>query len=180
MLMLNYDWIFIVSNYNDHSDHSKDPIFIIIVFFSYSFLFPFPFPFLFLCLVNLLLHYIQGTEEKSTFRIKKWRWVHWFSSFQLLLLQSFWAGPRLLSRQMVKFGSFFAVFSFERKVPSLGWFSCFYVLSGMALLEFRSTLNDSKNYLSNWNDSDDTPCKWIGITCNPQDQSVLAMYVTSN
>lgn len=46
MLMLNYDWIFIVSNYNDHSDHhSKDPIFIIIVFFSYSFLFPFPFLF---------------------------------------------------------------------------------------------------------------------------------------
>lgn len=114
MLMLNYDWIFIVSNYNDHSDHPKDPIFIIIVLFSLSLFF------FFLCLVNLLLYYIKGTEEKSTFRNKKWRWVYWFSSFQLLLLQSFWAGPRLLSRQMVKFGSFFVVFSFERKSPFFG------------------------------------------------------------
>lgn len=46
---------------------------------------------------------------------------------------------------------------------------------GITLLEFRSTLNDSKNYLSNWNDSDETPCKWTGISCHPQDQSVLAI-----
>ncbi|KAI4303890.1 hypothetical protein MLD38_039474 [Melastoma candidum] len=43
---------------------------------------------------------------------------------------------------------------------------------GVALLEFKNALNDSKNYLSNWNPSNASPCKWTGIICNPDGRSV--------
>ncbi|KAK9901792.1 hypothetical protein M0R45_001954 [Rubus argutus] len=46
---------------------------------------------------------------------------------------------------------------------------------GFILLEIKSTLNDSRNMLSNWQDSDETPCNWTGISCHPQDQRVSAI-----
>ncbi|XP_075479910.1 LRR receptor-like serine/threonine-protein kinase FEI 2 isoform X3 [Primulina tabacum] len=48
---------------------------------------------------------------------------------------------------------------------------------GIALLEVKNSLNDSKNFLRNWNDSDDSPCKWIGISCGTQDSRVISMCV---
>ncbi|CAH1422510.1 unnamed protein product [Lactuca virosa] len=46
---------------------------------------------------------------------------------------------------------------------------------GLTLLEFKQALNDTKNTLSNWLDSVETPCQWTGITCHPTDQRVLAI-----
>ncbi|KAL3640620.1 hypothetical protein CASFOL_015588 [Castilleja foliolosa] len=46
---------------------------------------------------------------------------------------------------------------------------------GDALLEVKTSLNDTNNLLSNWNDSDESPCKWTGITCSPQDQRVVSI-----
>ncbi|KAJ9567280.1 hypothetical protein OSB04_003246 [Centaurea solstitialis] len=46
---------------------------------------------------------------------------------------------------------------------------------GLALLEFKQTLNDTKEALSNWVDNDETPCQWTGITCHPTDQRVLSI-----
>lgn len=48
---------------------------------------------------------------------------------------------------------------------------------GVTLLEIRSCLNDSRNLLSNWQASDESPCKWTGITCHPNEQRVRSMYV---
>ncbi|KAE9467289.1 hypothetical protein C3L33_00798, partial [Rhododendron williamsianum] len=50
----------------------------------------------------------------------------------------------------------------------------------ITLLELKTTLNDTKNFLSNWDDSDDTPCKWTGITCNPADSTVFSMALHQN
>ncbi|XP_057753628.1 LRR receptor-like serine/threonine-protein kinase FEI 1 [Arachis stenosperma] len=38
---------------------------------------------------------------------------------------------------------------------------------GLALLEMKSTLNDTKNVLSNWQEFDESPCSWTGISCYP-------------
>ncbi|TQD81407.1 hypothetical protein C1H46_033048 [Malus baccata] len=46
---------------------------------------------------------------------------------------------------------------------------------GLALLEIKSTLNDSRNILSDWQDSDESPCNWTGITCHPQDLRVSSI-----
>ncbi|KAJ7956331.1 Receptor-like protein kinase [Quillaja saponaria] len=46
---------------------------------------------------------------------------------------------------------------------------------GLTLLEIKSTLNDTRNYLSNWQASDESPCKWTGITCHPVDQRVSSI-----
>ncbi|KAJ8452363.1 hypothetical protein Cgig2_006168 [Carnegiea gigantea] len=46
---------------------------------------------------------------------------------------------------------------------------------GMTLLEIKGSLNDTKNALSNWIDTDETPCKWTGISCNSQDQRVASI-----
>ncbi|CAA3015267.1 LRR receptor-like serine threonine- kinase FEI 2 [Olea europaea subsp. europaea] len=46
---------------------------------------------------------------------------------------------------------------------------------GVALLELKSSLNDTKNLLSNWLDSDVSPCHWTGISCSPRDQRVISI-----
>ncbi|GLT63062.1 hypothetical protein SLA2020_356550 [Shorea laevis] len=43
---------------------------------------------------------------------------------------------------------------------------------GLTLLEIKSTLNDTRNSLDNWQASDESPCNWTGISCYPQDQRV--------
>ncbi|PON45528.1 Mitogen-activated protein kinase kinase kinase [Parasponia andersonii] len=43
---------------------------------------------------------------------------------------------------------------------------------GLTLLEIKSTLNDSKNFLQNWLPTDESPCQWTGISCYSQDQRV--------
>lgn len=51
-------------------------------------------------------------------------------------------------------------------------------VSGVTLLEVKSSLNDSGNFLSNWRDTDEFPCKWIGVSCYHHDHRVRSMYVT--
>ncbi|KAF1867775.1 hypothetical protein Lal_00050208, partial [Lupinus albus] len=41
---------------------------------------------------------------------------------------------------------------------------------GVTLLEIKSTLNDTKNVLSNWQELDESPCTWTGITCHHGEQ----------
>ncbi|KAK6920811.1 Protein kinase domain [Dillenia turbinata] len=57
---------------------------------------------------------------------------------------------------------------------SLTTLLCSFALTpdGLALLEVKETLNDSKNLLSNWNASDYSPCQWTGISCTRNDQRV--------
>ncbi|XP_019451111.1 PREDICTED: LRR receptor-like serine/threonine-protein kinase FEI 1 isoform X1 [Lupinus angustifolius] len=51
--------------------------------------------------------------------------------------------------------------------------SCFALTQdGVTLLEIKSTLNDTKNVLSNWQELDESPCTWTGITCHPGEQRV--------
>ncbi|KAF7838414.1 LRR receptor-like serine/threonine-protein kinase FEI 1 [Senna tora] len=38
---------------------------------------------------------------------------------------------------------------------------------GLTLLEIRSTLNDTRNHLSNWQESDESPCTWTGGIISP-------------
>ncbi|XVF50192.1 hypothetical protein PTKIN_Ptkin04bG0076500 [Pterospermum kingtungense] len=57
------------------------------------------------------------------------------------------------------------------------WSSCSFALSedGLTLLEIKSTLNDSKNFLGNWVATDESPCSWTGISCYPFDQRVRSI-----
>ncbi|RDY11901.1 LRR receptor-like serine/threonine-protein kinase FEI 1 [Mucuna pruriens] len=41
---------------------------------------------------------------------------------------------------------------------------------GLTLLEIKSSLNDTKNVLSNWEEFDESPCAWTGISCHPGDE----------
>ncbi|KAK7330399.1 hypothetical protein VNO77_24593 [Canavalia gladiata] len=51
-------------------------------------------------------------------------------------------------------------------------FSLALTQDGLTLLEMKSTLNDTKNVLSNWQEFDESPCAWTGITCHPGEQRV--------
>uniref|UniRef100_A0A9I9DF79 Protein kinase domain-containing protein n=1 Tax=Cucumis melo TaxID=3656 RepID=A0A9I9DF79_CUCME len=51
---------------------------------------------------------------------------------------------------------------------------------GLTLLEIKSTLNDTKNVLSNWSPTDETPCKWTGISCHPEDSRVSSVALHQN
>ncbi|KAL8150710.1 hypothetical protein V2J09_020518 [Rumex salicifolius] len=55
--------------------------------------------------------------------------------------------------------------------------SCCFGLNqdGLALLEIKGAFNDTQNVLSNWRDTDLTPCKWTGISCHPEDQTVTSI-----
>ncbi|KAG7535217.1 Protein kinase domain [Arabidopsis thaliana x Arabidopsis arenosa] len=55
--------------------------------------------------------------------------------------------------------------------------SCSFALTldGFALLELKSGFNDTRNSLENWKDSDESPCSWTGVSCNPQDQRVVSI-----
>ncbi|KAJ4712180.1 Receptor-like protein kinase [Melia azedarach] len=46
---------------------------------------------------------------------------------------------------------------------------------GVTLLEIKSSLNDSRNLLGNWQSTDESPCKWTGISCYPHDQRVRSI-----
>ncbi|KAK7265765.1 hypothetical protein RJT34_33388 [Clitoria ternatea] len=46
---------------------------------------------------------------------------------------------------------------------------------GLALLEIKTTLNDTKNVLSNWQELDESHCAWTGITCHPGEQRVRSI-----
>ncbi|KAG5032109.1 hypothetical protein JHK85_016091 [Glycine max] len=46
---------------------------------------------------------------------------------------------------------------------------------GLTLLEVKSTLNDTRNFLSNWRKSGETHCTWTGITCHPGEQRVRSI-----
>ncbi|KAJ0527648.1 putative protein kinase RLK-Pelle-LRR-XIIIa family [Helianthus annuus] len=55
--------------------------------------------------------------------------------------------------------------------------TCSFALTedGLTLLEFKESLNDSRNVLSDWVNNDENPCQWTGITCYQSDQRVLAI-----
>ncbi|KAA3475806.1 LRR receptor-like serine/threonine-protein kinase FEI 1 [Gossypium australe] len=46
---------------------------------------------------------------------------------------------------------------------------------GLTLLDIKSTLNDSKNFLGNWLATDESPCNWTGISCFPNLQRVRSI-----
>ncbi|RVW35563.1 LRR receptor-like serine/threonine-protein kinase FEI 1 [Vitis vinifera] len=46
---------------------------------------------------------------------------------------------------------------------------------GVTLLEIKSRLNDSRNFLGNWRDSDEFPCKWTGVSCYHHDHRVRSI-----
>lgn len=48
-------------------------------------------------------------------------------------------------------------------------------LDGFTLLEVKSSLNDTKNFLSNWKDIDKSPCRWTGVSCHPHQQRVRSI-----
>ncbi|KAM7274311.1 hypothetical protein ACFE04_028975 [Oxalis oulophora] len=56
---------------------------------------------------------------------------------------------------------------------------CYYTLAltqdGFTLLEIKSSLNDTRNFLGNWQQSDATPCGWTGISCHSNDQTVQSI-----
>ncbi|CAD5335656.1 unnamed protein product [Arabidopsis thaliana] len=70
-----------------------------------------------------------------------------------------------------------------RRKAFLHWYtatlfvSCSFALTldGFALLELKSGFNDTRNSLENWKDSDESPCSWTGVSCNPQDQRVVSI-----
>ncbi|KAL6559461.1 hypothetical protein OROGR_004578 [Orobanche gracilis] len=43
----------------------------------------------------------------------------------------------------------------------------------VTLLEVKTSLNDTRNFLSDWKEADETPCQWTGVACSPQDQRVI-------
>ncbi|CAA0826810.1 Leucine-rich repeat protein kinase family protein [Striga hermonthica] len=51
-------------------------------------------------------------------------------------------------------------------------FALFYCVT---LLELKASLNDSKNFLGDWTESVEFPCKWTGITCSQQEQKVISI-----
>ncbi|CAK9183389.1 unnamed protein product [Ilex paraguariensis] len=72
-------------------------------------------------------------------------------------------------------GMSFWVFSAVLAAMFLSYCSLALTQDGITLLEFKSTLNDTNNFLSNWNDSDEYPCKWTGVSCHPNDQRVISI-----
>ncbi|XP_022135002.1 LRR receptor-like serine/threonine-protein kinase FEI 2 [Momordica charantia] len=72
-------------------------------------------------------------------------------------------------------GLFLWVFSLISAATLLSHCSFSLTEDGLTLLEIRSTLNDSKNFLSNWSPSDESPCQWTGIACHPQDSRVSSI-----
>ncbi|KAH9775801.1 protein kinase domain-containing protein [Citrus sinensis] len=61
-------------------------------------------------------------------------------------------------------------------IPTL-FSSCCLALTedGMTLLEIKSSLNDSRNLLGNWQATEESPCKWTGISCHTHDQRVRSI-----
>ncbi|TYG60541.1 hypothetical protein ES288_D07G076800v1 [Gossypium darwinii] len=64
-------------------------------------------------------------------------------------------------------------FIFASTLWSIG--SSALTLDGLTLLEIKSTLNDSKNFLGNWQATDENPCNWTGISCYPNDHRVRSI-----
>ncbi|KAL5064755.1 hypothetical protein RYX36_026492 [Vicia faba] len=61
--------------------------------------------------------------------------------------------------------SFFLIFTTLFNTSSLAL-----TQDGQTLLEIKTTWNDTKNVLSNWQDFDESPCAWTGISCHPDDE----------
>ncbi|GMH16836.1 hypothetical protein Nepgr_018677 [Nepenthes gracilis] len=75
-----------------------------------------------------------------------------------------------------------AVWLFKQVLAATLFSICCLALTqdGTTLLEMKSAFNDTKNFLSNWRETDDTPCKWIGISCHPNDQRVTSIALHEN
>ncbi|KAG6753027.1 hypothetical protein POTOM_043071 [Populus tomentosa] len=67
------------------------------------------------------------------------------------------------------------IFSVISSVTLLSTCSLALSEDGLTLLEIMSAWNDSRNILTNWQATDESPCKWTGISCHPQDQRVTSI-----
>ncbi|KAE8124087.1 hypothetical protein FH972_018997 [Carpinus fangiana] len=75
----------------------------------------------------------------------------------------------------MEMGVFVWIFSLIFAATLLSPSSLALTQDGLTLLEIRSCLNDSRNLLSNWQASDESPCKWTGITCHLNEQRVRSI-----
>ncbi|XP_062168485.1 LRR receptor-like serine/threonine-protein kinase FEI 2 [Alnus glutinosa] len=75
----------------------------------------------------------------------------------------------------MEMGAFVWIFSLIFAATLLSPSTLALTQDGLTLLEIRSCLNDSRNLLSNWQASDESPCKWTGITCHLNDQRVRSI-----
>lgn len=72
-------------------------------------------------------------------------------------------------------GVFVLTFSLILSAALLRPFSLALSEDGLTLLEIKNSLNDSRELLSNWQASDESPCNWTGIACHPNDQRVRSI-----
>ncbi|GER38556.1 leucine-rich repeat protein kinase family protein [Striga asiatica] len=91
-----------------------------------------------------------------------------------LKFQTFCEGT-LIGIKKMKFGV--TVLVFFAALATARFSKCSTALSpdGFALLELKVSLNDTGNFLSDWNESDEFPCKWTGIACSGQDKRVITI-----
>lgn len=120
---------------------------------------------------------LKGTPARNPLFIKGWKWGCGFGFSLQYWEEPFWALAVLLSLKMVKphfASSLNLCFSWKLRF----WLSLLFALffsSGVTLLEIKSRLNDSRNFLGNWRDSDEFPCKWTGVSCYHHDHRVRSM-----
>ncbi|KAF9609034.1 hypothetical protein IFM89_012474, partial [Coptis chinensis] len=67
------------------------------------------------------------------------------------------------------------IFSFLSPTPTLSLNQ-----EGLFLQQVKSELDDPDQVLSNWNERDDTPCKWAGITCDSVTNSVNSVDLSNS
>ncbi|KAG9158897.1 hypothetical protein Leryth_026361 [Lithospermum erythrorhizon] len=58
-------------------------------------------------------------------------------------------------------------------------FSCSLNQEGHLLYQVKLSFDDPDNVLSNWDNSDETPCNWTGVTCASQTRSVTSLDLQS-
>ncbi|KAG8652494.1 hypothetical protein MANES_06G096900v8 [Manihot esculenta] len=75
----------------------------------------------------------------------------------------------------MKIAFFVLGFSLVYIATLFGAFSLALTEDGLTLLEIKNALNDSRNILGNWRATDESPCKWTGISCHPHDQRVSSI-----
>ncbi|XP_031276255.1 LRR receptor-like serine/threonine-protein kinase FEI 1 [Pistacia vera] len=75
----------------------------------------------------------------------------------------------------MKMGMLVFVFSVISVATLFSSCSLALIQDGLTLLEIKNSLNDSRNLLVNWQATDETPCKWTGISCHTHDQRVRSI-----
>lgn len=66
--------------------------------------------------------------------------------------------------------------SYVDELCFLKWWKWWWI-TGLALQAFKQAIQDPKEALKSWNDTDITPCNWWGITCFNSTDLVKSMYI---